>query len=101
MQHDYKLCCRMLLAALVMALCSVQSIFASAKAGSAEVWDGQTATIALADVYKRTLQRSTNISYQWRSENSSYVSVTSSTQYYAVVKGLRPTESCKVYFGAV
>lgn len=71
---------------------------ASAKAGEATVYEGGTVTISLADTYKRTLMRSKNISYQWYSENGSCASVVSSTMYYATVRGVRATPSCKVYF---
>ena len=75
-----------------------QHVFASAKAGEAEVYEGKTATIYLADVYQRTLRYSRVLSYSWTSDNSSYVIVTSSTQNYARIKGIKPTSSCKAYF---
>lgn len=77
---------------------TVQKISASAKAGEASVYEGYTVTIALADTYKRTLMQSTGITYQWYSENNSYATVTSSTRYNAIVKGIKATSSCKVYF---
>ena len=85
---------------LVLALMfsGVQHVFASAKAGEAEVYEGKTATIYLADVYQRTLRYSRVLSYSWTSDNSSYVIVTSSTQNYARIKGIKPTSSCKVCF---
>lgn len=71
---------------------------ASAKAGEASVYEGSTVTIKLADAYERTLRKSTGVTYQWYSENSSYATVTSSTRYNATVKGVKATSSCKVYF---
>ncbi len=83
---------------VLFAFSTVQKASASAKAGEASVNTGSTVTIALADVYRRTLMQSTGISYQWYSENDSYVTVTGSTRYEATVKGVRATSSCKVYF---
>lgn len=77
---------------------SIQTVKASSKAGEATVYEGSTVKISLADTYKRTLMNSTNISYQWYSENNSYVTVTNSTKYDATVKGIKATSSCKVYF---
>ena len=71
---------------------------ASAKDGEAEVYEGKTATIYLGTPYQNTLRKSTVITYAWYSENDSYVAVTSSTQNYARIKGIRATSSCKVYF---
>ena len=73
---------------LVLALMfsGVQHVFASAKAGEVEVYEGKTATIYLADVYQRTLRCSKVLSYLWTSDNSSYVIVTSSTQNYARIR---------------
>ena len=71
---------------------------ASAKDGEAEVYEGKTATIYLGTPYQNTLRKSKVISYAWYSESDSYVTVTSSTQNYARIKGIRATSSCKVYF---
>lgn len=71
---------------------------ASIKDGEGMVYEGSTATIALADTYKRTLRKATSVTYSWSSENTSYVAVASSTQYYAVIKGIRPAASCKLFF---
>lgn len=83
---------------VLFAFATVQKANASAKAGEASVYEGSTVTIALADTYKRTLIQSTGVTYQWYSENNSYVTVTSSTRYNATVKGIKTTSSCKVYF---
>lgn len=80
--------------AFVLAELSVASI----KDGEGMVYEGSTATIALADTYKRTLRRATSVTYSWSSENTSYFVVASSTQYYAVIRGIRPTASCKLFF---
>lgn len=77
---------------------AVQKVNASAKAGEASVYEGYTVTIELADVYKRTLMQSTGVTCQWYSENNSYATVMSSTRYSATVKGLKATNSCKIYF---
>lgn len=83
---------------VLFAFAAVQQADASAKAGEASVYEGSTVTISLADAYKRTLMRSTGVTYQWYSENNSYATVTGSTRYNATVKGIRVTSSCKVYF---
>lgn len=75
-----------------------QTASASAKDGEGIVYEGSTATIALSDTYKRTLRKATSVTYSWSSENTSYMTVASSTQYYATIKGIRPTASCKLYF---
>lgn len=75
-----------------------QKANASAKAGEASVYEGRTVTVSLADAYKRTLMRSTGVTYRWYSENSSYATVTSSTCYNATIKGVSATSSCKIYF---
>lgn len=80
--------------AFVLAEPSVASI----KDGEGMVYEGSTATIELADTYKRTLRRATSVTYSWSSENISYFAVASSTQYYAVIRGIRPTASCKLFF---
>ncbi|MDO5527699.1 MAG: Ig-like domain-containing protein [Prevotella sp.] len=80
------------------ALYSAQNANASAKAGEVSVYEGSTVTIKLADAYERTLRKSTGVTYQWYSENNSYATVTSATRYYAIVKGVKATSSCKVYF---
>ena len=82
----------------VLLFATVQQANASAKAGEASVFEGSSVTIALADTYKRTLMQSTGVTYQWFSENSSYVTVSSSSPYYATVRGIQATSSCKVYF---
>lgn len=89
---------RFVMLVLALMFSGVQHVFASAKAGEAEVYEGKTATIYLADVYQRTLRCSKVLSYSWTSDNSSYVIVASSTQNYARIKGIKPTSSCKVYF---
>lgn len=83
---------------VLFAFATVQNANASAKAGEASVYEGGTVTIKLADAYERTLRKSTGVTYQWYSENNSYATVTSSTRYYATVKGIKATSSCKVYF---
>lgn len=83
---------------VLFAFTTIQQAVASAKAGEASVYEGQTVTIELADTYKRTLMQSTGVTYQWYSENNSYATVTSSTRYYATVRGIKATSSCKVYF---
>lgn len=82
----------------LFAFASVQIANASAKAGEASVVEGYTASISLADVYVRTLKKSTNITYRWYSENNSYVKVTSFTRDRATIKGIKATSSCRVYF---
>jgi len=83
---------------VLFVLVAIQEANATAKAGEATVYEGSTVSIALADTYKRTLMNSTGVTYQWYSENTSYVTVTSSTRYNATVKGIKATSSCKVYF---
>lgn len=83
---------------LVLAFVSAQAAMASAKAGEATVQEGYTVTIRLADPYVRTLQQSSGITHQWYSENTSQVSVVSSSRYQATVRGVRPTSACRVYF---
>lgn len=83
---------------VLLAFTAVLNANASAKAGEATVYEGGTVNIALADTYRRTLMRATDVSYQWYSESSSYASVVSSTRYNATVKGVKATSSCKVYF---
>ena len=83
---------------LLVALCFPQTINASAKAGEAKVYEGCTQTIELSDAYTHTLRRSTNITYQWYSENSSYVQVVGEGRYYAIIKGIQPTRACRLYF---
>lgn len=80
---------------LLVALCFPQTINASAKAGEAKVYEGCTQTIELSDAYTHTLRRSTNITYQWYSENSSYVQVVGEGRYYAIIKGIQPTRACR------
>lgn len=77
---------------------TVLAVNASAKAGEASVFEGSTVSIALADAYKRTLRKATQVTYRWYSENDSYAMVTSSTRYDAVVKGVKATSACRVYF---
>lgn len=83
---------------LICCAVSVQTAFASAKAGEATVYTGNTATISLAATYQNTLRRATGVTYRWYSENTSLVSVTGSTRDYATIKGISPTSSCRVYF---
>lgn len=83
---------------LICCTVSVQTAFASAKAGEATVYTGSTATISLAATYQNTLRRATGVTYRWYSENTSLVSVTGSTRDYATIKGISPTSSCRVYF---
>lgn len=89
---------RFVMLAIALTYGGVLHVYASAKAGEAEVYEGKTATIYLADTYQRTLRNSRVLSYSWTSDNSSYVIVTGSTQNYARIKGVKPTSSCKVYF---
>lgn len=90
--------CTCLLWTLLLVFFSVQTALASACAGDVNVMLDGTTTINLASVYQRTLSRSRVISYQWRSENSSKVRVTSSTRNYARVKGVMANTTCRVYF---
>ena len=89
---------RTIIPILMLALATVQNAYASAKAGEASVYEGKTVTIALADAYQRTLRKATGVTYQWYSENNKYATVTSSTRYNAIVKGVKETSSCRVYF---
>lgn len=82
----------------IIALAFFQSAMASAKDGEVEVYEGKTATVNLGAAYQRTLRNSTVIHYSWSSENTSEVVVTGSTRNYAIVKGVKATSSCKVYF---
>ncbi len=82
----------------LLAFISVEPTIASIKDGEGMVYEGSTATIALADTYKRTLRKATSVTYSWSSENTYYMAVTSSTQYYATIRGVRPTSSCKLFF---
>lgn len=82
----------------IFAFVLAEPSIASIKDGEGMVYEGSTATIALADTYKRTLRRATSVTYSWSSENTSYFAVASSTQYYAVIRGIRPTASCKLFF---
>ena len=81
---------RFVMLVLALMFSGGQHVFASAKAGEAEVYEGKTATIYLADVYQLTLRYSRVLSYSWTSDNSSYVIVASSTQNYARIKGIKP-----------
>lgn len=87
-----------LLMTAIFTIISVQSAYASALAGKATVNEGYTTVIELADTYQRTLRQSTGITYQWRSEDNSCVTITSSTKYEARIKGVAPTSSCRVYY---
>ena len=89
---------RVLFFFFIFAFVLAEPSVASIKDGEVVVYEGSTATIALADTYKRTLRKATSVTYSWTSENTSYVTVASSTQYYAVIKGIRPTASCKLFF---
>ncbi len=82
----------------LMALLSTQTAYASSKAGEATVKEGYTTTIELASTYQRTLQQSTVLSYNWRSDNTDYVIVTYSNKNQATIKGINPTKSCRVYY---
>lgn len=82
----------------LFAFCTLQKANASALAGEATVYEGGTVTISLADAYRRTLQKATNVSYRWSSEHGSYASVVSSTMYNATIQGNRATSSCRIYF---
>lgn len=83
---------------LLFTFASSQMARASAKVGEASVYEGGAVTLSLPDTYKRTLMQSTGVTYRWYSENSSYVTVTSYTRDNAVIKGIKATSSCKVYF---
>lgn len=85
-------------ALFVMMVSFVQIVAAQIKAGEATVTEGNTTTIYLATTYQNTLRKSKVISYSWSSDKSAYVSVVSSTQNYATIKGVKPISSCKVYF---
>lgn len=67
-------------------------------AGSATVKAGETTTITLASPYVRTLNQSTNITYRWYTDNSSYVKVTSYSRDRATIRGVQATNSGKIYF---
>lgn len=75
---------RVLFFFFIFAFVLAEPSVASIKDGEGVVYEGSTATIALADTYKRTLRKATSVTYSWTSENTSYVTVASSTQYYAV-----------------
>lgn len=47
---------------------------------------GESKTIAIGSAYQTTLSRATHISYYWQSEETSKVSVTSSTKDWATIK---------------
>lgn len=83
---------------LLFTFASAQIASALAKDGEASVEEGSTVSISLADVYVRTLKKSTGITYRWYSENNSYVTVTSFTRDKATIKGIKATSSCRVYF---
>ena len=87
-----------LLCLLTLSTVSIQTAKASAKAGEAEVYEGKTTTIYLGDAFQKTLRNSTVISYSWTSNSSSHVIVTSSTQNYARIKGIKATSSCNINF---
>ncbi|MGM9804478.1 MAG: Ig domain-containing protein [Muribaculaceae bacterium] len=71
----------------------------SAKNGSASVYEGYTTTVSISAIYKSTLMMASSVSYYWYSENTSYVTVTSSNYYQATVKGIKATSTpCRVYF---
>lgn len=98
MKQTNSTCLQTILLMVVFAFTTILKANASAKAGEATVYEGQTVTIALAATYKRTLMEATRVSYQWYSESNSYATVTSSTRYNATVRGIKATSSCKVYF---
>lgn len=95
MKNVKRLIFRLLPVALL--LTAVPEASASAKAGEATVNVGETASITLADVYQRTLRKSTGISYRWTSSTTD-ISVTSSTMFSATIKGNAATTSGKVYY---
>lgn len=90
--------CTCLLWTLLLVFFSVQTALASACAGDVNVMFDGTTTINLASVYQRTLNQSRVLSYQWRTENSSKVRVTSYTRNYARIKGVMANTTCRVYF---
>lgn len=79
--------------ALIAALVWAQAGRAQAKAGEATVGVGSTTQISIADTYQRTLNQSSSVSANWYSESTSYVQVTSSTNKYCYVKGIKATSS--------
>lgn len=83
---------------LVGAICSIQAANAQIKDGEATVYEGKTVTVSLGAPYQRTLRQATNISYSWRSGNSSCVAIKSSTKDYAVIEGKRAVSSCRLYY---
>ena len=95
-KHEQKI--RLLWLVAILWIVSIQTALASAKAGEATVYTGSTTTISLAATYQNTLKKATGVTYRWYSENTSLVSVTSSTRNYATIKGISPTSSCRVYF---
>ena len=95
-KHEQKI--RLLWLVTILWIVSIQTALASAKAGEATVYTGSTTTISLAATYQNTLKKATGVTYRWYSENTSLVSVTSSTRNYATIKGISPTSSCRVYF---
>lgn len=79
--------------ALIAALVWTQAGRAQAKDGEATVDVGSTVQISIGAAYQRTLNQSSSVSSNWRSENTSCVQVTSSTNKYCYVKGIKATSS--------
>lgn len=71
----------------------------SAKDGSASVYEGYTTTVSIGAPFKSTLMKASSVSYYWYSENTSYVTISSSNYYQTKVKGIKATSTpCRVYF---
>lgn len=94
--------CLCLVASVIFWFASTMTAAASGKVGTATVYVGSTTTISLASTYQYTLKNATNVTYYWKSGNTSYVTISSSTKYQATIKGVASTgtSTCKVYFYA-
>ena len=68
----------------------------SAKDGSTSVYEGYTTTVSIGAPFKSTLMKASSVSYYWYSENTSYVTISSSNYYQAKVKGINPNRSLEV-----
>ena len=93
---------KILVASVIFWFASTMTAAASGKVGTATVYVGSTTTISLASTYQYTLKNATNVTYYWKSGNTSYVTISSSTKYQATIKGVASTgtSTCKVYFYA-
>lgn len=89
---------RVLFFFFIFAFVLAEPSVASIKDGEGVVYEGSTATIALADTYKRTLRKATSVTYSWTSENTSYVTVASSTQVLCCYKRYKTYGFMQVVF---